>query len=126
VFVESKTIAVLSAQVDSNVCWEVSSGSEMSCMRLPMTGIHRASRSRIQPLLQTPHTVLTVISGLLDTATGRFAKVMRIGSLLGRSLVNPRGPQVLTATGLAVTKKADLFSQDDSSDENQKLISMKV
>ena len=37
----------------------------------------------------------------------------------GRSLVNPRGPQVLTATGLAVTKKADLFSQGDSSDENQ-------
>jgi hypothetical protein len=34
--------AVLSAQVDSNVCWEVSSGSEVSCMRLPMTGIHRA------------------------------------------------------------------------------------
>jgi hypothetical protein len=37
----------------------------------------------------------------------------------GQSLVNPRGPQVLTATGLAVTKKADLFSQDHSSDENQ-------
>jgi hypothetical protein len=37
----------------------------------------------------------------------------------GQSLVNPRGPQVLTATGLAVTKKANLFSQDDPSDENQ-------
>jgi hypothetical protein len=43
----------------------------------------------------------------------------------GQSLVNPRGPQVLTATGLAVTIQADLFSQDHSSDD-ESIISMKV
>lgn len=35
----------------------------MSCNMLPMIGMLSASRSLIQPLLQVPQTVLTVISG---------------------------------------------------------------